>query len=231
MANEKEIDALLLIADISGYTKFMISNKQSIKHSQMIITELTKTIIKQIEIPFQISKLEGDAVFLYAVKAEDTASWQTTSAIIDERIKLFFQAFSDKVREITESNMCGCTACTNVAGLKLKLIIHSGRVLCYTIDKFEELSGVDVIILHRLLKNSVDSHEYVLVTEQAFVDIQFAQHLKFERGKESYDDIGDIKTFVFYPNQIPVIEPAKYNTRLYKLKYELKKIFFRGQSR
>jgi hypothetical protein len=55
----KEIDSLLLIADISGYTKFMLSNRQSIKHSQTIITELTKTIIQQVKIPFLVSKLEG----------------------------------------------------------------------------------------------------------------------------------------------------------------------------
>ena len=75
---DKELNVLLMIADISGYTKFMISNKQSLLHSQMIITELTKTIIKQVEIPFEVSKLEGDAIFMYAIKPE-SQSWEVMS--------------------------------------------------------------------------------------------------------------------------------------------------------
>jgi hypothetical protein len=46
---------LLLIADISGYTKFMVSSGMEIKHSQHIVSELIQTIIKQVEIPLEVS--------------------------------------------------------------------------------------------------------------------------------------------------------------------------------
>ena len=58
-----EHDVLLLIADISGYTDFMLSNKVSLAHSQDIITKLMKVIIKEVKIPLKISKFEGDAIF------------------------------------------------------------------------------------------------------------------------------------------------------------------------
>ncbi|MDB5055963.1 MAG: hypothetical protein JWM44_4013 [Bacilli bacterium] len=221
----KEIDSLLLIADISGYTKFMLSNRQSIKHSQTIITELTKTIIQQVKIPFLVSKLEGDAVFLYAHRDTNPTRGQEISENIGDRILLFFEVFSEKVRELAESNLCGCTACTNVTNLKLKVILHSGKILIYQIDQYEELSGVDVIILHRLLKNSVNSNEYLLITEDAFQYIQFSNPIHFHEGKEYYEEIGEVKTRVFYPYNEPHLAKKQYNTFLYKLKNEVKKIF------
>jgi hypothetical protein len=74
---QSEQEVILIITDISGYTSFMLSNRQSHLHGQFIITELTKAIIAQVKIPLEISKLEGDAVFLYAMK-KDGNPWQET---------------------------------------------------------------------------------------------------------------------------------------------------------
>ena len=38
----------LLIADISGYTKFMVSKRKTLAHAQAIITELMEAIIAEI---------------------------------------------------------------------------------------------------------------------------------------------------------------------------------------
>jgi hypothetical protein len=49
---------------------------------------------------------------------------------------------------------------------------------------------VDVIVLHRLLKNTVPDSEYILLTEPAFRFLMppgdYAAH------RERYDDIGDV---------------------------------------
>jgi hypothetical protein len=50
---------LLFIADISGYTKLMVSSDFEIKHSQHIISELIQAIIQEVEMPLEVSKLEG----------------------------------------------------------------------------------------------------------------------------------------------------------------------------
>ena len=161
----------------------MISNKQSLLHSQMIITELTKTIIKQVEIPFEVSKLEGDAIFMYAIKPE-SQSWEVMSKTIGNKILRFLDIFSEKVKELSKYNLCGCTACINVSNLKLKLVLHSGRAIIYQLGKFEELSGVDIILVHRLLKNSIESNEYVLMTETAFNEIIFPSDIQFHQSKK-----------------------------------------------
>ncbi|MFC1614694.1 DUF2652 domain-containing protein, partial [Gemmatimonadota bacterium] len=190
---------ILIIADISGYTKFMISNNRTLMHSQVIITELINTIIKQIEIPLEISKLEGDAIFFYAVKKEDESEWESVKKEIGRKLISFFTAFSEKVVELSESNICDCNACNHVSKLKLKAVVHYGEALLHRIGKFFELSGVDVIIVHRLLKNSVNSDQYILMTEPAYDEIEFPEKLEIKRGEEKYEEIGTLKTCLYLP--------------------------------
>jgi hypothetical protein len=171
----------------------------ALSHAQVAISELIKTIIRQVEIPLEISKLEGDAVFLYAVKDESSAAWEEVRHEIGAKLLGFFEAFSTKVSELSASNMCACGACTNVNKLRLKVIVHSGQALFYTIGRFEELSGVDVILVHRLLKNSIESDQYILMSEAAYRDIAFPEQIEVTEGQETYASIGTVATYVYYP--------------------------------
>jgi hypothetical protein len=49
--------------------------------------------------------------------------------------------------------------------LKLKFVAHVGDVAFQKVKRFTELAGVDVILVHRLLKNTVPLREYVLMSE------------------------------------------------------------------
>jgi 2-polyprenyl-3-methyl-5-hydroxy-6-metoxy-1,4-benzoquinol methylase len=197
----REEKVVLMIADISGYTDFMLANEKSLEHSHLIIGELIRTILQQVELPLTLAKLEGDAIFLYAVKDE---AFDRHARTIGERILQFFRVFSDKIGELTMASFCRCGACTNIEQLKLKVIVHSGRCAFYQIANLTELSGIDVIIVHRLLKNSLDASEYVLLTEAAKNDLKVPLNLLRE-GEETYETIGRVKTFVF---QAP--EPTPY---------------------
>jgi len=196
----REEKVVLLIADISGYTDFMLANEKSLEHSHLIIGELIKTMLAEVELPLTLAKLEGDAVFLYAIK-DDRAP-----ADLGARLLRFFHAFSNKVAELTLSSFCKCGACTNIERLKLKVVVHSGRCAFYEIVGLTELSGVDVIIVHRLLKNSVGSPEYVLVTAAAQQDLRLPLTLLSE-GEETYDGIGSVPTFVYSPPETPAYIP------------------------
>jgi hypothetical protein len=218
---------IFLIADISGYTRFMVANKQSLIHSQMIITELIQTILLQIQIPFEVAKLEGDAVFLYARKDKDPSVWQANKKGVTEKLFLVFSAFADKVLELSASNLCSCSACTHINRLKLKMVVHSGEALIYNVGKFEELSGVDVILVHRLLKNSISSNEYILMTEPGFQDLSFSAEMQIDECTENVQDMGPVKTFV-YQHQLSPESPnePRYRSLRYKIKNELAKIFY-----
>jgi len=190
---------LLMIADISGYTKFMVSSDMEIEHSQHVISELIQAIIRQVEIPLEVSKLEGDAIFLYVKKDSDAFAWKDVRKITGGKLILFFEVFHEKLQELASRTSCSCGACSNVHTLKLKIVVHSGEALFYRIHRFNELSGTDVILVHRLLKNSTVTNEYLLMTESAYVDIEFSCQLPVEEGCESYEHLGQVKTFVYNP--------------------------------
>lgn len=193
----EEQEVALIIADIGGYTEFMLSTQTSLLHGQWIINELIQAIIEQVQIPLKVAKLEGDAVFLYAVKDGSDAQWQNVRRQIGEKLLSFFDAFSDKLRQLGKTTHCTCGACVNIGGLRLKIIIHTGTAAFYKIGDFTELSGVDVIIVHRLLKNSVKLHEYILLTEAAFRDIPIPSKVEAQQLEETYPAIGTLKTYLY----------------------------------
>src|SRR5437763_15419066 len=94
----REEKVLLLIADISGYTDFMLANEKSLEHSHIIIGELIEAILDEVQVPLTLAKLEGDAVFLYAVK-DDTFAARAQD--LGARMLRFFHVFANKVAELT----------------------------------------------------------------------------------------------------------------------------------
>ena len=197
MSNESVRNVFLAIADITGYTKFMVSTGLEIKHSQYIITQLIESIISQIKIPLELSKLEGDAVFLYAVKDSDEYTYTEIKKKIGEKLVQFFDVFHSKLEEISRVNSCQCGACRNIDTLKLKIVAHSGEAYFYHIHQFNELSGKDVILIHRLLKNSVVNDEYILMTDSAYSDIEFPIQIEVQKGTEHYEHLGEINTLTY----------------------------------
>jgi len=198
MAEEAK-KTILVLADISGYTRFMTQNKTTLMHSQLIITSLMKAIISQIRIPLRISKLEGDAVFMYALKKDPGRRWEKERRTIGATLAGFFEVFAEKLAELKASHICDCDACKAVEKLRLKIIVHSGEAYFLKIGKFYELTGVDVILAHRLLKNSVAGDQYILMTQQAYSDIEFPEEIEVTEGAQFYDEIGEVKTFSYFP--------------------------------
>jgi hypothetical protein len=186
---------VLILADISGYTRFMLANQTAVVHAQMVITKLLEEIIREVEIPLQVKEVEGDAVFLYAIRPDDEIAWQETRRSIRAKLASFFQAFSRGILVGSEFALCSCPSCRNVDQLKLKLVVHSGEAVAHKVGDFSDLSGVDVILAHRLLKNSVPSQEYVLMTEAACRDVGFPDGVEVLEGEEHYEGFGRIPTY------------------------------------
>ncbi len=190
---------LLIIADISGYTRYMTANAKTLSHSQTIIIELVEAIVRQIELPLEVAKLEGDAVFLFCRKRQTDGAWAAARRLIGEKLCTFFDMFSAKLSELSASTTCTCSACTHIEKLRLKIIVHSGEALFHRVLNFVELAGVDVIMVHRLLKNSVKADQYLLLTETARHDIEFPEPFTLVEGAESYEDLGRITTWIHFP--------------------------------
>lgn len=221
MVGTTEKELILVLADISGYSTFMTSHKKALAHGQMIITELLQEIIREAENVLHVSKLEGDAVFFYAER--EGAGGRKDN--MGETLLRFFDVFHGKLGDLKAFSMCTCDACINVDRLRLKVIAHSGEALFYNIGGFSELSGVDVILAHRLLKNSVQADEYILMTDLAHQDIPLSQKPDME-GEETYDALDPIKIHVYFPRirgNGDADQPSFPNATVDILRYEVRK--------
>jgi 2-polyprenyl-3-methyl-5-hydroxy-6-metoxy-1,4-benzoquinol methylase len=199
-----EREVIFFIIDISGYTRFIFSNQKEIAHSQIIIQEIITSLLDEVKTPLQVIRLEGDAVFLYALKDDPQHPWERVSKSLVFNLMTFFKVFANKIAELTMHKICNCTACNNIERLRLKAVVHSGRAAFYQVGEHQELTGTDVIIVHRLLKNSVEADEYILMTDSAYDDLTLPAG-KVDRGQETYDEIGTINTFIFYPPKPEVL--------------------------
>ena len=199
MSDASVNQAVLMIADIGGYTRFMVDTRLAVEHSHEIITQLIRAIIAQIELPLQLAKLEGDAVFHYVKKSGYPESCNEAKKSIGAKLLRFFAVFHRKLKKLGGHGTCDCGACCHIDALRLKIIVHSGKAVFYRIEQFDELSGGDVILTHRLLKNSVPLQEYILMTESAYADIAFPLQLPVREGSEQYEHLGSIRTLYCEP--------------------------------
>jgi hypothetical protein len=148
--------ALLMIADIGGYTKFMRLHRMNLAHSQDITGRLLKAIVESSPLP--LIEIEGDAAFFCAPLGQVDAGATDVSLAMH-------QAFHAQLQRMIALNMCNCDACKQSRNLKVKFVSHVGEVATQTVGGRENLVGVDVIAVHRMLKNAVPVQEYVLMTE------------------------------------------------------------------
>lgn len=221
-ASAMEKDVVLILADISGYTRYMVANRHSRIHGQVVISELMNELIKQVEPPLEVAKLEGDAVFMFAPLSNGLPAVETARRI-SGKIPAFIDAFQRKLSELTHSNICPCDSCKNISHLKIKIIVHQGKALIHQIGRFMELSGVDVIIAHRLLKNSIPRAPYILMTDPALETLALRNAISFEPRSENYAEIGRVNVHVHYPQDRNAPEDKCFCSWKCKTKNELRK--------
>lgn len=220
---EKTSQAVLLIADISGFTKFMRLHTLTTSHARQIIVRLLKALVAASGPPLKVAELEGDAVFFYALIDDDDLP-QATDAV-KAQILRFFHIFKQEIDALKQVTACVCEACTSVSQLRLKQVVHRGEVALEQIDRFEKLFGLDVIVVHRMLKNTVPSNEYLMMTAPAYTACTDFYNLEPERRTEDFDGVGAVDTLVFYDaaltsalEHLPAETPALSSNIGWKLK-------------
>ena len=197
---------LFLLADISGYTGFLQAvgvahppdpiDFAEVPPAYPLMSSLLDGIIGRVVPPFTLSKLEGDAVFAFAVDADDVPRGD---ALLDF-LEACYGGFRTHLTALEDALTCDCEACSRGASLDLKFVLHAGRFVIQTIGGGRELAGPDVVMAHRLLKNgagAVLGHApYVLVTDAAVtrLDIPRAGSTAMT---ETYDHYPPIEVALF----------------------------------
>ena len=134
----------------------------------------------------------GKTVFLYAADPGSDEGWKSTLEEVSQKLDRFFEAFIARTGAVIESTPCPCAICRNSNQLGLKIIVHVGEAVFHEIAGRSQVSGPDVILAHRLLKNSIEGNEYLLLSDAAFE--QMGEHLAgpFDSHEESYEGFGRV---------------------------------------
>lgn len=152
-----QVPALLLIPDISGFTRFI--EESGSPQAPFFVADLLEILIEANTLGLQVNEIQGDAVLFYRLGPPPPVADLVRQC---RRIYLDFQNYLRLVARDTGSELA--TALHELA-LTLKIIVHYGRVSVARIREYTKLMGRDVIVVHRLLKNNVTGSEYVLLSE------------------------------------------------------------------
>ena len=195
---------ILLVADISGYTDFVRHQARSASHARQITVRLLNAIVSASGPPLSVAELEGDAVFFYALGSEE--GLREIANEVKDQIPQIFRAFAREIKTLSSGPSCSCQACSSIGDLRLKQVIHSGEVAAGKVGRFEKLFGLAVIVVHRMLKNSVPAREYLRLSEQAFSSFDGFFGLEPERRLVDLEGIGEHGMILFYSEQLASIQ-------------------------
>jgi Protein of unknown function (DUF2652)/Polyketide cyclase / dehydrase and lipid transport len=175
----------LVLADISGYTAFLTGTE--IEHAQGIIQELTELIRERLTPPMRFVKCEGDAVFCYA----PDAAFPDGERLI-ELIEVCYVDFSNRLLNMARAATCHCTACASIDSLGLKFVAHHGAFIVEEGHGTADLAGADVILAHRLLKNSIVESLGVRAFFTAACEEKMPAAFELPQHMETYESFGEI---------------------------------------
>jgi hypothetical protein len=151
---QAEREGIIFIPDISGFTKFV--HDTDIKLGKEITTELLSIILQTNILNFKVSEIEGDAILFYRFGPPPILK-----ALMNQ-YELMLIAFQRKLRKLNAQRHLPDLELT------LKLIIHYGPIAEYKLYGFKKLYGETIVEAHRLLKNEIPDHNYILVTKAFF---------------------------------------------------------------
>ena len=180
-------EGYLLMADISGYTEFLTGTE--LEHSHAIVTELTNLIRSCLVPPMQFVKRDGDSVFCFAPEAA-----LPNGELLLELAEACYYDFESRLLNMTRSTTCPCDACREIGSLDLKFVAHYGSFLIDRDDGRLDLAGPDVILVHRLLKNTIietgGPKSYAFLTDACAT--HGSTSLRLPAHTDCYDAFGDV---------------------------------------
>jgi hypothetical protein len=195
----------LLLADISGYTAFLRAVAEAhsadmaagtfVPKAYPLLASLLDGIVERITPPFEISKLEGDAVFGFAT---DDDLRQGRFSVLP-CLTACYEAYRARLEAARDLMTCTCDACSSIGGLDLKFVLHHGDYILQSIAGHQELLGPDVTVAHLLMKNHVSDHigrsAYALLTESAAAHLEVPLENAFPI-EERYEHYASVRGYV-----------------------------------
>jgi len=177
-----EKEGTFVLADIGGYTGFL--SGVGIEHGKEITSHLFNVMLKVSKKRWKVGNVEGDYIFFYAEGKEKPEP-------LFEHLRSLYEKFRGSVTDIAARSTCDCGGCTRTSDLRLKFVVHAGQYDTQDIGGRTELIGSEIVVAHRLLKNSVPVAEYALVTP-ALGNLSGSVALA-TAGSDTYEDVGMVE--------------------------------------
>lgn len=183
----------LLIADISGYTAFLTDSE--LDHANPILRGLLGALVERVGDPLRLLRVEGDAVLAYTTD-EEFPTGEAFLTICED----LYNTFAAHRQNIVSNTTCTCQACANVSGLDLKIIAHHGVFEEMAIGPTTDISGSDVILVHRMAKTDVKEatgiRSYAMFT-QAAIDVMDIPREAIVDYDTSFEHFGTVHCGVY----------------------------------
>ncbi|OBF12235.1 hypothetical protein A5730_05025 [Mycobacterium sp. ACS4054] len=194
--------AVLIIADISGYTHYMQWNRTHLAHAQLTVAGLLESVIDAGR-GLKLAKLEGDAAFFWAPDGDP-------KVLVCDRLSRMREAFIARRERFKKDLACECASCAQLDSLSVKFVVHQGEVAEQRVKRHVELAGFDVILVHRMLKNTVPVVEYVLMTDPVAACLDESVRSQCKPLIHVFDDIGETPTHYLdlATSEVSVVQPA-----------------------
>ncbi|WP_422858879.1 DUF2652 domain-containing protein [Flagellimonas sp. S174] len=159
-----------------------------VQHSEHVIAELLEVLIAANTQNMRLAEVEGDALFFY--KEGEIPSQEKLLA----QVESMYAAFYSHLKMMETNRICPCRACAAAPDLQLKIVLHCAELQFITVQGNRKPFGEAVIQAHRLLKNSIDNDNYVLLSndlaDEIGLSLQYESMLfRFRESQETYDGV------------------------------------------
>jgi hypothetical protein len=114
--------AVLLIADIGGYTEYVQFHRSVLGHAEAATARMLGKVVGAAR-GFELIEIEGDAAF----RSRNAAGLDGPSTLgaVTKAAFAMHEAFHSE-RQLVQLNMCPCGSCKQTSALKLKFVSHVG---------------------------------------------------------------------------------------------------------
>ena len=183
--------ALICIPDITGFTRFMAET--DLEFSRKIIPPLLRCLVASNTLSLNVGEVEGDAILFY--RFGDLPSLNE----LIEQCKKFYNDFHIQLESLKKQFPEDFGKYISTTKLSLKIVLHAAEMTSTHIEGMVKLIGEDVVVVHKLLKNSVADPEYILLSEKLishYSKEEVDNMLNWDTlkdGKDEYEYIGEVK--------------------------------------
>ncbi len=173
---------LMLITDISGYTRFLtrVGHDEGLKRAQ----EMLQIVINANTLGLKLCEIEGDAVFFYSMHKLPTGK------ALMRQISSTSKAFN---HYLVHHNL--------TTELGIKFFVHTGVCEELRIGGRTKLYGTEVIKIHRLLKSITERNDSLLITQKAR-ELLLLDAGQGAQGGTEFPYIGKVRYTVYSENTL-----------------------------